>query len=651
MAIAKAWKQTLSKPESLTLSQWADKHFYLSAESSYTEGNWETIPFQKAIMDCISNDDIRTVDFIKSARVGYTKMILAALGYFHEHKKRNTVLFQPTEPDAEDFSLTELTPMLRDVDVMAKVFPWGGTSNKFNRILKKTFIGSIMDIRGGKSAGNYRRMTKDCAFYDELEAFDRDIEGEGSPLTLGDKRIANSLFPKSVRGTTPKDEEGSIIQEEVDNADFFFRYHVPCPHCKGEQVLKWGGKDKKYGFKFCFPDEFPDSLSPKEEAAKTIYYECEHCHKKITNDQLDSMLADGRWIDPNCGVWIDQNSEFRKSEGDLLDPPRHVAFHIWTAYSPWFTWAEMLHDFFDAYYQKKNKGLIDKFKGFVNTTLGETWKNATKPLEHGSLYSRREHFPVDDKGTLLLPRKALVIFAGLDMQDDRVEGELRAYDENSESYLINYFRVFGNPKEPAMWDELERILKAEYLTEDGRKLKLLRGCFDSGGHYTDEVYKFCKRIGIFTLIPTKGWNDYDKPTTFPRKANVHGVYLTMVDTESAKNTLEYRHNLLIDESGIVPSGYCHYPVADFTDEVYFKQLTAEEKELRRHNRKVRMVWVDRGRRNEPWDCAVGSFTAFELSVKHFGLDLKAKALERDNEKPLVNSTANQYANLGRRNNR
>lgn len=124
MAIAKAWKQTLSKPESLTLSQWADKHFYLSAESSYTEGTWETIPFQKAIMDCISNDDIRTVDFIKSARVGYTKMILAALGYFHEHKKRNTVLFQPTEPDAEDFSLTELTPMLRDVDVMAKVFPW-----------------------------------------------------------------------------------------------------------------------------------------------------------------------------------------------------------------------------------------------------------------------------------------------------------------------------------------------------------------------------------------------------------------------------------------------------------------------------------------------------------------------------------------------
>lgn len=72
--------------------------------------------------------------------------------------------------------------------------------------------------------------------------------------------------------------------------------------------------------------------------------------------------------------------------------------------------------FFDAYYQKKNKGLIDKFKGFVNTTLGETWKNATKPLEHGSLFSRREHFPVAANGDLLLPRKALALFAGLDMQ-------------------------------------------------------------------------------------------------------------------------------------------------------------------------------------------------------------------------------------------
>lgn len=648
MAITRAWNQTLHKPESLTLSQWADKNFYLSAESSYVEGKWETVPFQKAPMDCISNDDIRIVDFIKAARVGYTKMLLAALGYFHEHKKRNTVLFQPTDDDAEDFSLTELSPMLRDVGVMKAVFPWGQTSNKYNRLLKKTFIGSVMDIRGGKAGGNYRRMTKDCVFYDELEAFDRDIDGEGSPLTLGDKRVSNSLYPKSVRGTTPKDDEGSIIQEEVENADFFFRYHLPCPHCQYEQVLIWGKKDKPGGFRFQWPSEFSDSITPQEDAAKTIYYACISCNQTIYNNQLDVMLKNGRWIDPSSGVWIDDSiSTFKNKENEIIDPPRHVAFHIWTAYSPWFTWSEMLHDYFDAITQKKKKGLLDKLKSFVNTTLGETWKSTTKPLEHGSLFARREHYPTDSEGELLLPRNALALFAGLDMQDDRVEGELRAYDEQQRSYLIGYFRLFGNPKEPELWDALEAEINKKYKTADGRELGVMRACFDSGGHFTQEVYKFCKRIGVYRMIPTKGWNDYDKPTTFPRKSNIHGVYLTMVDTESAKDALSYRHQLLIEDGQGAPAGYCHYPVADFTSEEYFKQLTAEEKELMRHNRKTRMVWVSKGRRNEPWDCAVGSFTALEISINHFGLDLVFLAADRDNAAPVTQQSS--WSDLGKRN--
>ena len=82
--------------EPLTLSQWADKHFYLSAESSSVVGRWETRPYQKAIMDCISNDDIRTITWQKCGRVGYTKIIVAAVGYYAHHKKRKQVIWQPT---------------------------------------------------------------------------------------------------------------------------------------------------------------------------------------------------------------------------------------------------------------------------------------------------------------------------------------------------------------------------------------------------------------------------------------------------------------------------------------------------------------------------------------------------------------------------
>ena len=77
-----ATKQGLSpflRPEPLSLSKWAADNFYLSAESSYVQGNWTAIPWQVAIMDCISHDDIKEINWIKSARVGATKIMLAGV--------------------------------------------------------------------------------------------------------------------------------------------------------------------------------------------------------------------------------------------------------------------------------------------------------------------------------------------------------------------------------------------------------------------------------------------------------------------------------------------------------------------------------------------------------------------------------------------
>ena len=74
-------------------------------------------------MCCISNDDIYEIDWRKSARTGYTKIITAAMAYNAKHKRRNQVMWQPTDDDRDEFVKTELEPMLRDVKCMQEVFP------------------------------------------------------------------------------------------------------------------------------------------------------------------------------------------------------------------------------------------------------------------------------------------------------------------------------------------------------------------------------------------------------------------------------------------------------------------------------------------------------------------------------------------------
>ena len=151
-------------------SDWAEKYFYLSEESSAVSGKWESLPYQKPIINIMCNDDIPEVTFMKSVRVGYTKMLMIALFYYIEHKHRGECIWQPTDSDAKKFVKDEIDTAIRDVPVIRKLFKHDPEKrNSGNTLDRKEFVGATLDIKGGTSPGNYRRMTKDVAGYDELD--------------------------------------------------------------------------------------------------------------------------------------------------------------------------------------------------------------------------------------------------------------------------------------------------------------------------------------------------------------------------------------------------------------------------------------------------------------------------------------------------
>ena len=103
-----------------TTVDWADENFYLSSESSYQEGRWETLPYQRAILNAMGNDEIRIVNVIKSARVGYSKMLLAASAYQTAHKRRHIAFFVPDDGSADLFMKSEVETMIRDVGAVGE---------------------------------------------------------------------------------------------------------------------------------------------------------------------------------------------------------------------------------------------------------------------------------------------------------------------------------------------------------------------------------------------------------------------------------------------------------------------------------------------------------------------------------------------------
>lgn len=594
---------TFGVPEPMTLDEWAGKHFYLSKESSYVEQAWEAWPFQRAIMACISNDDIGEVDFMKSARVGYTKMLLAAIAYFIEHKRRNQALWQPTDGDSDEFVKTELEPMLRDVKAMRKAFPAHMSRHKDNTLQQKKFLGCMLHTRGGKAARSYRRISVDNALLDELDAFDGDVEKEGDPITLAAKRVEGATFPKLVAGSTPGLKGFSLIEARFILADARFQFAIPCPDCGEFHALTWGGKDETHGFKWL--DNDPDS----------VRHMCPHCDSMIDQGQYLAAAPAGRWQNEDASVTIDHAGVFRNASGAVISALRHIAFHVWTAYSPLVTWAKLVREFIAAH-NKAQEGDITSLKTFTNTTLGRTWELDVEKTDSEQLKQRAEPYKL---GTV--PHGCVRLLAGADTQPNRVEIATWGYGRGCQTWLIDYRIFYGNPDEDAVWaDVAEYLFETKFRHASGQELKIHGTAIDSGGHNTHAVYAFCAANAARRVFAVKGRSGKEKhikdgatkvDIDWRGRIRKHGALLWQVGTNLAKDLIYGR--LQITRPG---PGYIHFS-KELPDE-FFKQMAGEIRAERITAGGTESRWSAIRKRVEAWDCTVYAVwleTHFELGKK------------------------------------
>jgi len=599
----RAGLKVFERQEPMTLVEWSDENFYLSSESSYIEGRWKTLPFQVAMMNAIGHDDIMYVNITKSARVGYSQMIRAALGYFTEHKSRNLLIFQPTDGAASGFMKSAVETMIRDVPVVKALAPWIGKKHRDNTLDTKRFSnGKQLWCLGGTAAKNYREKSVDCVFYDELAAFDEDVEKEGSPTFLGDKRIEGSVFPKSVRGSTPKVLDTCQITKSASEAEANLKAYLPCPHCNEEQTLKWGGKEAHFGFKW------------QDNDPKTAMYLCEHCATLCSQGDIQAQHEKIIWRCETTGIWTKDGAEYFDQDGSRREAPESIAFHVWTAYSPFTTWRRIVTDFLKA------KSDPSKLKTFVNTTLGEAWDDTEgEKTDPDHLHARREHYQSQ------VPVDSCILTAAVDTQDDRLELDVVGWVNGEESFRVAYKRLYGDLSRSEIWDLLHKELMKQYQSPNGALHNIRLTMLDSGGHFTDEVYKFSKKYGPRQFIPIKGHSQSGKPVVmFPRKRNDKGVYLTMIGTDTAKEILTSRFRIMNPGEG-----YMHWPVSEEFDETYFQQLTNERRKIVYRKGRKQIEWDAGGKRNEPFDTAVYNLAAIRLLQQHFGINLSRYRKEGD----------------------
>lgn len=559
----------LRPPPRLHLSDWAEAHFYLSAESSAEAGRWTTIPYQRGIMNAFTDPAVVRCSVMKSARVGWTKILNAVAGYYIHQDPCPIMIVMPTIEDAQGHSKEEIAPMLRDCPVLAAIIPEPKTRDSDNTILAKRYPGGSLTIIGANSPRGFRRVSRKVVLFDETDGYPISAGSEGDQIQLGIRRTEYYWDRKIGDGSTPTDAGRSRIEKAFHAGDQR-RYYVPCPHCREKQVLVFTN--------FKWP-------KGKPELAVCI---CIHCGAEIEHQHKRAMVAAGEWRPGPHTQFPD------------APPPApftgHASFHIWAAYSysPNATWGQLAKEFDEA----RLKGAED-LKTFINTALGETWHDRGDAPDWERLYQRRDLYPIAS-----CPMGVLFLTVGVDVQKDRLVYEVVGWGRAKRSWSIDAGILPGDTSDAGVkgpWIKLDELLSRQYPHAGGVNLPIAMLAIDSG-YNTQIVYAWARRHAMSRVIAVKGAPAARTLVGLPSPVDIlfngrrskRGYKVWPIGVNIAKAELYGWLSLSAPTKEaaaageVDPPGYCRFPEHG---EEYFKQLTAEQQVAHRTNKGYTvMVW-------------------------------------------------------------
>lgn len=496
--------EAFKPPERYTVSEWADNFRVLTSVSA-EPGRWRTnrTPYLKEPMDRFTDPLIEKIVLCFGAQLGKTETELNMIGYALDQTSSPTMMVYPTDTIAKFASDKRVQPMIKSVKSISDKF------DENSKLLELDFNnGNYMVLVGANSSSSLSSRSIKYLFFDEIDKYPAFAGKEADPIKLATERTKTFVDKKIVMVSTPTVESGNIWQAFM-SANERRQYYVPCPHCGVSQVLKF--KQIKW------PEEHNDNADMIRD---TAYYECEHCGERIYDKHKMEMLRRGDW----------------RAVNESQSKVRSVSYHLSSIYSPWVTFGDVAYEF------KNSKGTPATLMNFINSWLAEPWRSA-KTKSTQNMEFTQSNYPCG-----VVPDKAILLIASVDVQLDHFWWEVRAYAPGVKSYLIDYGQA-------STWDDLEEIIiNREYPSEYGEPRQVMKAGVDSGFR-TDEVYQFCSRFPE-VCIPLKGSSNHTTMTapytmTSLEKGVVGGLKLYVLNTDYWKDFIFARMIRPADEEGTI----------------------------------------------------------------------------------------------------
>ena len=217
---------------------------------------------------------------------------------------------------------------------------------------------------------------------DERDRWALSAGNEGDPWDLAMARQTTFYNAKSGEVSTPTVKNASAIEAAYATGTME-RWKSRCPHCGEYHEIQWAD--------IRFEHDEIIIAGKKTYKVRSVCYACPGCG--CISTEAEMKRAPARWEADNPAAY-EQGTR---------------SFWLNAFVSQWASWESIILKYLNAI------GSTRKMQVVYNTCFGELWEDRGDLEDEDSLMARREEYPAE------LPEGVLVLTAGVDTQDDRME--------------------------------------------------------------------------------------------------------------------------------------------------------------------------------------------------------------------------------------
>lgn len=522
--------------------------------------------FQRGIADAISDPLIRKVTVLKSARVGYTTLLLGTIANFAVNDPSLILVYLPNDNMARSLVVSDLEPTFDESPALRGVLSGDksskpGSKNRDTMLIRQ-FVGGTLKVLSADTERSFRGHNGRVIILDEVDGMKPTKAGH--PIKAALVRAGQVKDYKLIVGSTPLEVETSLIIPSYEESDKRI-YEVQCVECDDFSEIQW--KDIHW------PEGKP------EEA----HWCCPKCGLVIEHKHKSTMVARGRW---------------RVTNPEIVG---HAGFKINALSSPIPSahWGILAQEFLEA------KNDPESLRTFVNLKLGEGWRMDGESLDEFELMQGAEPFGLGlpdatgIEGSYPFPEDVLAVTVGIDMQDDRGEVTYLGFSETGQIFVLDHDVVYGRYEDESFWQDIDTLIKQRWKHPLGGEIGVDAVAIDSSsGSHMRHVYDFCRPRLNRRVIAIKG-EDRRRPFIH-RSKTMKKDPLWIVGVDSIKDAILNR----------VRAGKI-FRFSKSLPESWYEQFTGERCVIKMERGQQIRRWI-RFRRNEALDCTVYGIAVKEL---------------------------------------